>query len=313
VYGPYSGNSFAYFLNDHWTAAVFEPDGGYTLYNGEKIAGPFSSIGFTLPDTKRAGSPWIVSGYNSNTATLVINDKIRYEQSGIGSGGWSSISATDDGAFWALRSRDTNGNVYLVDNGNQQGPLPKMMTSQIISSPSKDKSCMTFIASDDRKNYIAIDGIISGPSIAAMTPVFSFRGGMWAVSAAQDSGTKKLLLPGSPAETYDDIREMQRLGEDNVVVYNGVRDGNCFPGVNDVRLGAFTNASINCSTRKPHAMYLATDEGDNVVKVSMLTVSFTPERSVAMKKVAKKVVPMITQDFRCIPRHHCGSEKNRGH
>ena len=272
IYGPYTKNSFFYYLKENWVGAVLEAEGedGYVLYNGQKIAGPFHDMQFAIQNPKSSKGYWYVAGYKDNSATLTINDQIRFKQNGIDR--WNRITISDNGNFWAMSSRDINGNSYFIDNGLIQGPLPEHITEQIISSGSKDKNALLLIAGAGKQRYIAIDGQILGPYTTDVKTIFSYRGGMWAISAAEESGTKVLLLPGVPAELYTDIIEMQSPGRGNVVIYNGFRDNRYFPGINNMLIGSYAKASISCRPTGAGSIYLAADDNDRLVKIYKIAV-----------------------------------------
>lgn len=266
VYGPYRRQADIFYRNDNWISMIYdENEEGHVVYNGAKIAGPFTNMLADLSSHRRNDQAWSMTGYKDDQATLVINGQIRYQRSGVRNEGWKNLSVSKDGSHWALLSINTNHTLSFVDNGVAVDGLAFPQTLRVISSEAIDRNALvsTFV---DRENFL-INGTTFGPYAKNTTNiVYGSNGSSWAASAKSESGAAKLILSGAAPVEYERIEEMKGVQGADAVIYNGFRENRWFPGINRTALGTYNQASITSATDGTSTIYLAVNEGDRKVK-----------------------------------------------
>lgn len=266
VYGPYfTAAPFVFYRNENWIGFLGDESGAsYIINNGHRVAGPFHGTLFDPSSARVNSRPWYYVGYHDGKATLIINGQVRFEQSGVQEGAWGNPLLSDDGSHWTVTGIKPNGTFFFADDGRVVDGLTRPLYTRLVSSQRRERNGL--ILGYREEDRFVINGREYGPYFKVSDAILSSGENAWAVAVLNESGSKDLILPNAPPVTYDEVIEMKEVPATAAVIYNGLRDGRCFPGMNGVSLGNYNQASINCGPDGSAEVYLTVNEGDRVLK-----------------------------------------------
>lgn len=262
TFGPFWGVQQVFFRGENWfSLAADEYDLGYVYANGAKILGPFDLMSTTSPNNKQ-NEAWNLVAFEGEQLSLIVNGEVRFRQARARPGILPSWNVSPDGAHYAMLVLNTDGTRTFIDNGAATSGLT-VQNASIVPSESGDKNALLF--TNQAKSHLLLSGQDYGPYTEAVNVVLSERGHTWAASA-KDTDGEKLILPGGAPISCDQIGEIKSVRGEDAVVSNGFKDNRWSPRVNAVSLGTYNQAAINCSTDGSRTIFLATNEGDNLLK-----------------------------------------------